>query len=384
MPARPSGAHEAAVARLRDAYAAVPPGAPVRLAKRTSNLFRFRDGPGGRRPRPAARRLRVRPRAARRPRRPDRRGRRHDHLRGPRRRDAAARADAAGGARSSRRSPSAARSPASASSPPRCATACRTSRCTEMEILTGDGRVVVATAGQRARRPVPRLPELLRHARLRLCAHHRARAGQAVRAPAALPRSTDPRPAWTPIGADRRGAAATAATGPTSSTAPRSAPTSSTSPSARSATWPRGAATTPASRSTTSRSGGDREDFLTIRDYLWRWDTDWFWCSRRVRRAEPAGPPAVAAPVPALGRLPQARRAWTGSYGLTAALDAAAAAGRRGSWSSRTSRSRSSAAPSSCGSSPRSGDEPGVDVPAAAARRPRLAAVPDASPARST
>jgi FAD/FMN-containing dehydrogenase len=36
-------AHEAAVARLRDAYAAWPPGAPVRLAKRTSNLFRFRD-----------------------------------------------------------------------------------------------------------------------------------------------------------------------------------------------------------------------------------------------------------------------------------------------------------------------------------------------------
>ncbi len=24
----------------------------------------------------------------------------------------------------------------------------------------------------------------------------------------------------------------------------------------------------------------DKEDFLTIRDYLWRWDTDWFWCSR--------------------------------------------------------------------------------------------------------
>src|SRR5260370_20986341 len=35
--------HEVAVARLRDAYAALPPGAPVRLAKRTSNLFRFRD-----------------------------------------------------------------------------------------------------------------------------------------------------------------------------------------------------------------------------------------------------------------------------------------------------------------------------------------------------
>jgi len=25
---------------------------------------------------------------------------------------------------------------------------------------------------------------------------------------------------------------------------------------------------------------GVREDFLSIRDYLWRWDTDWFWCSR--------------------------------------------------------------------------------------------------------
>jgi FAD/FMN-containing dehydrogenase len=32
------------VARLRDAYAALPRGVPVRLAKRTSNLFRFRDG----------------------------------------------------------------------------------------------------------------------------------------------------------------------------------------------------------------------------------------------------------------------------------------------------------------------------------------------------
>src|SRR5580704_16384628 len=38
-----AGAHEAEVARLREAYAALPPGTPVRLAKRTSNLFRFRD-----------------------------------------------------------------------------------------------------------------------------------------------------------------------------------------------------------------------------------------------------------------------------------------------------------------------------------------------------
>ena len=43
-------------------------------------------------------------------------------------------------------------------------------------------------------------------------------------------------------------------------------------------------------RSIRSRS----EDFLTVRDYLWRWDTDWFWCSRafgaqnpRIRRLWP-------------------------------------------------------------------------------------------------
>jgi FAD/FMN-containing dehydrogenase len=57
MPPAKRAAHEAAVAQLRDAYAAVPAGVPVRLAKPTSNLFRFRDtgkdatgaGAGGRR-----------------------------------------------------------------------------------------------------------------------------------------------------------------------------------------------------------------------------------------------------------------------------------------------------------------------------------------------
>ncbi|MEV4316026.1 FAD-binding oxidoreductase [Actinocrispum sp. NPDC049592] len=37
----------------------------------------------------------------------------------------------------------------------------------------------------------------------------------------------------------------------------------------------------------------DREtDYLTIRDYIWRWDTDWFWCSR-----------AFGAQIPAVRRL---------------------------------------------------------------------------------
>ncbi len=30
------------------------------------------------------------------------------------------------------------------------------------------------------------------------------------------------------------------------------------------------------------------EDHLTVRDYLWRWDTDWFWCSRAFGVQRPA------------------------------------------------------------------------------------------------
>lgn len=32
---------------------------------------------------------------------------------------------------------------------------------------------------------------------------------------------------------------------------------------------------------------GRREDWLTARDYLWRWDTDWFWCSRAFMAQKP-------------------------------------------------------------------------------------------------
>jgi FAD/FMN-containing dehydrogenase len=41
LPPAKRAAHDAAVTRLRDAYAAVPAGVPVRLAKPTSNLFRY-------------------------------------------------------------------------------------------------------------------------------------------------------------------------------------------------------------------------------------------------------------------------------------------------------------------------------------------------------
>jgi FAD/FMN-containing dehydrogenase len=36
------------------------------------------------------------------------------------------------------------------------------------------------------------------------------------------------------------------------------------------------------------RSIRDRaSDFLTVRDYLWRWDTDWFWCSKNLGAQHP-------------------------------------------------------------------------------------------------
>lgn len=43
LPPAVAARHDAAVTAIRAAYTAIPPGAPVRLAKRTSNLFRFRD-----------------------------------------------------------------------------------------------------------------------------------------------------------------------------------------------------------------------------------------------------------------------------------------------------------------------------------------------------
>jgi FAD/FMN-containing dehydrogenase len=33
--------------------------------------------------------------------------------------------------------------------------------------------------------------------------------------------------------------------------------------------------------------GEKREDYLTVSDYLWRWDTDWFWCSKNVLAQNP-------------------------------------------------------------------------------------------------
>jgi FAD/FMN-containing dehydrogenase len=66
---------------------------------------------------------------------------------------------------------------------------------------------------------------------------------------------------------------------------------------------------------------GPREDFLSVRDYLWRWDTDWFWCSGAFGMRSPA----VRRLWPRRYRRSDVYRklvAFDHAKGLTAALDA--------------------------------------------------------------
>jgi FAD/FMN-containing dehydrogenase len=69
------------------------------------------------------------------------------------------------------------------------------------------------------------------------------------------------------------------------------------------------------------RSLRERElDYLSARDFIWRWDTDWFWCSKNV-----------GAQIPWIRRLLGRRRLgsrtyqkimrWNGRWGITRALD---------------------------------------------------------------
>ena len=147
----------------------------------------------------------------------------------------------------------------------------------------GDGRVVTCTARQRARGLFFGFPELLRHARLRAARQGAHDAGEAVRA-----RSST---CGSPIAADassqalrERLRAGDADFVDGTVFAPRR-----DVPHARraSSTTRRTSATTPTSASTTARSREKREDYLTAHDYMWRWDTDWFWCSKNVGAQNP-------------------------------------------------------------------------------------------------
>ena len=121
-----------------------------------------------------------------------------------------------------------------------------------------------------------------------------------------------------------------------------------------------------------------REDFLTIKDYIWRWDTDWFWCSRpfgvQNSKLRPFWPRRYR-------RSDVYRKlvAFDQKHGLTAALYAQAAPaaagdghpGRRDPGRARPRVPRVLR--------DKRADEPGLALPAPAPRRPPVDAVPDAA-----
>ena len=156
-------------------------------------------------------------------------------------------------------------------------------------------------AGQRAPRPLPRPAEFLWHARLRAAAGGAHAARQAVRG-ARAPRASRDADAFF-VGA---GASACAIRRSTSSTAwcsRRDTLVPHAGPLRRRARRTR--ATTPTSASTTARCASASDDYLTMRDYLWRWDTDWFWCSKNLGAQHPLAAPAVRPPATQLGHLPE-------------------------------------------------------------------------------
>ena len=275
--------HVRVVEGLRKAYAEVPAGERVRLAKTY-----LQPVPVRRRPAPGAGRDAGSTgcsRSTRTPARPTCRAWSTYETAG--RRDPGPRADAAGGAAAedhhARRRGGRPRHRVLA----RSATACRTSRCASW-------RCSPATAGsswpgRTTSTPTcsARFPNSYGTLGYTLRLHHRPGAGQAVRA-AAPPAVRHRR------GVPRRDGARSAPTRAyegepvdfvdgTVFAAGRAVP----DPGHVRRRRRRRSATTPGWTSTTGRSSGATVDYLTVRDYLWRWDTDWFWCSRAFGVQQP-------------------------------------------------------------------------------------------------
>ena len=161
--------------------------------------------------------------------------------------------------------------------------------------------------GQRAQRPVLRLPELLRHARLHARPHDRADAGQAVRPRAAL-RLQRPEELHGRRSPRSRATAATRAQGRLPRrggvqhrrAVPDGRRVQRQGPVGQRLHRPADLLPVAAARPRGLPHGQGLHLALGHRLVLVR---------GRVRPEEQDGPPPVAAPVPALGRLPQARRA---------------------------------------------------------------------------
>ena len=70
-------------------------------------------------------------------------------------------------------------------------------------------------------------------------------------------------------------------------------------------------------------------DYLTTRDYLWRWDTDWFWCSKNVHAQHPLVRRLLGRKRLNSITYQQIMR-WNSRWGVTRALDRLARPARRG------------------------------------------------------
>ena len=206
----------------------------------------------------------------------------------------------------------------------------------ELDVLTGAGELVTATPDGAARRPLPRFPQLLRHARLRPAPGHRPAAGCAVRPAAAPPLSRrsqlhrgrrrarrSRRPARLPRRHRLRRRGAVPHHG---HVRPRNSPPGlprATTPDSGSSTAPSSSAASTTSPSATISGAGTP----TGSGALEPWVCSIPWCAACGRVAS-AAPTSTAASSPSTGGTGSA----TGSTGC--------AAGPWRSWSCRTSRSR--------------------------------------------
>ena len=178
-------------------------------------------------------------------------------------------------------------------------------------------------AGQRAPRAVLRLPQFLRHAGLRIAAAAAHAAGESLSCRCSTSATSDPRRLL------RGRWPGSAMAMPISSTAWCSRRTSWCSRVARfvdEAPW-HSDYTFEKIYYRSIRAARDR--LLTTRDYLWRWDTDWFWCSKNF-----------GAQNPLVRRLLGRRRLNSRTYTRCDALEqrASACRGARPRWRGRFTR----------------------------------------------
>ena len=192
-------------------------------------------------------------------------------------------------------------------------------------------------AGRGARRPVRRVPQLLRHAGLRAAPGDRRAAGRAATSGCEHRRASTRRPGTKAItdvcDLDRRRRRSTSSTAPSST---RDEQYLTAGQVHRRPPAARARATTPGSRSSTAPSTSAPRTYLTVARLHLALGHRLVLVLARAGRAEPGGPPAVAAALPPLRRLPPHRGprpphglSAVGSARSRAAAGGAGRAGRR-------------------------------------------------------